>query len=142
MSIDLDIRKRYVDGEPVLFWENRLGPLIIGSQVTAHSGKICIVRTVISSEVGKPMRVRFRLARKSHLSTWEGLIDSSPFNTTSLASYFVTGHTVIFDQNEPIVQQGEVIKDYDLDQDIFSAGGNYRSGFDLFSGTLNLIIVT
>lgn len=145
MSIDLDIRKRYIDGDPILFWANRKRPLIIGAQTVAHSGRVCIVRNVIASQIGKPMRVKFILAKKAHLDTWDALIDSSPFNTTSLASYFSTGHTVVFNQTDPIVERAMVVRDqyYDLDQTIFDSGNeDYRAGEDLFAGMLNLIIMT
>lgn len=143
MSISLDVRKRVADGSPVLFWDNRIEPFIVGSQSVAHSGKVCIVREVVASEIGKPMRVRFILAKKAHLDSWKVLVSSDPFNTTSLASYFSTGHTVIFDQNNPIEQANMLIRQYDLDQTIFVSGGAaYRAGFDYFMGTLNLIIIT
>ncbi len=143
MSINIDVRYQYAHGNPILFWVNRFDPFIVGTEVPAHSGRVAMLKTRTSGSAGKPMIVNFRLARYSHIAAWVGMVDHNPFNTTSLVSYFSTGHTVIFRLQDPIVFQNEIITDYDVDQTIFSSGsGAYRKGFDLFRGTLNLIIVT
>ncbi|MFX1253959.1 MAG: hypothetical protein ACFFCZ_20270 [Promethearchaeota archaeon] len=145
MSTQLKIRTQYAAGKPILFWRNRLDPFIIGNEVVAQSGKIAMVKNVTDNDVGKPMIVDFILARKSHLDTWEALVGGNPFNTTSLASYFSTGHTVMFRFKNPIVYKNMVLRDgsYDTNQTIFDSGhADYLKGFDLWQGTLNLIIVT
>ena len=145
MSLSINVRQLYEAGQPILFWKNRVDPFIIGSETPAQSGKVAIVRSETDSDSGKPMIVEFRLARRSHIYAWEDKADDNPFNTTSLASYFSTGHTVIFSINKPITYQNEVLRDdsCDIDQTIFDSGhSDYLKGFDLWRGILNLIIVT
>jgi hypothetical protein len=143
MSITIDIRKEFADGNPIVFWRNRVSPFRVGGMRVAHSGKIAMVRKAISDDIGKVMSLTYRLARRSHISTWEGMINDDPFNTTEIVDYLETGYKVIFAIRNPIIEpQGEVIQSFDMDQNIFqSAHGRYRKGMDLFLGQLNLVIV-
>lgn len=143
MAITIDIRKEFSDGNPILFWANRIQPFRVGSMRSAHSGKVAMVRRVTSNDIGKPMIITYRLARRAHITAWEALVDSDPFNTTSLVSYLNTGYKVIFSIQNPISQpQGEVIQSFDMDQNIFQSGhARYRKGYDLFKGQLSLVIV-
>lgn len=143
MATNLDFQLAYQNSTPILFWVNRKDPLLLTSMSRAVSGKMAIVRTNPSGLIGQEMKVRFYLARKSHLDTWYNLITANPFATTSLYSTFSTGRTVIFNPNNPIIPENMVLKDknYDLDQTIFTSGNAaYKKGFDLWEGELNLII--
>lgn len=138
------VRDNIAAGLPVLFWINRYDPFIIGGETAAQSGKVATWNMSLSSSAGKQMIVEFRMARRAHVLAWIALVNNNPFNTTSLAAYFSTGHTVIFARKNPIVPINEVLKgDYDIGQNIFnSAHTDYRPGFDWWRGTLNLRIVT
>lgn len=138
------VRDKIAAGLPVLFWVNRYDPFIIGGEAAAHSGKVATWNMSLSSSAGKPMIVDFRMARRAHISTWITMVNNNPFNTTSLASYFSTGHTVVFARKDPIVFVNEILgKDYDIGQDIFdTTKTTYRAGFNWWKGTLNLRIVT
>lgn len=140
MSINIDVHYCVANDLPLVFWRNRINPFIVGSMTSASSGKTAIVKADTSDNIGKPMIVEFRLARKPVLASWEALVNSDPFNTTSLASYFNTGYKVIFSNRDAIREQNELLSDYDLDQNIFTAGGSYQKGFNYFRGVLNLII--
>ena len=133
-------------GQPILFWQNRdeLDPFTVSQVTSAHNGKAAIVKQELSSLAGKPMIVEFRCAKRSHILGWRTLMNAnSAFNTTSLASYFDTGHTVLFNPQQLIKPANEIIKDFDFDQDIFDSGSSYyRKGFDLWRGTLHLFIIT
>jgi hypothetical protein len=137
------VRDKVASGLPILFWVDRYEPFIIGGETTASSGKVATWNMSLSSSAGSPMTVAFRMAKRAHVLAWIALVNNNPFNTTSLASYFSTGHTVIFARNKPIVYENEIIKEYDMGQDIFnSAHADYRAGFDCWKGVLNLRIVT
>jgi hypothetical protein len=102
-----------------------------------------MVKTAVSGLIGAPMVVEFRLARKSHISAWLNYVNSGPFATTTLVDYFSTGRTVVFNPQTPIVWENEIVREWDIDQTFFdSTHGDYRKGFDLWKGVLNLIIVT
>jgi hypothetical protein len=143
MSTAVDVNYQVISqGNPFVMWVNRTSPFIIGSARVAHSGKVALVRTATISNIGKPMLLRYRLARKAHIDAWSALISNDPFNTTTIVSYLDTGYKVIFSPNNPISEpQNEIIRDYDIDQTIFdSSSGDYRKGFDWWTGTLSLII--
>lgn len=141
MAYTIDVNSQVAAGNPVLFWTNAYDPFIIGQQSVAHSGRVAMVQTEVTGLEGMPMIVNFRMATKSHIAAWKLLVDNDPFNTTALASYFSTGYKVVFQLNNPIVANNEVIREYDYNQNIFTSGhARYRKGFDHFRGTLNLII--
>lgn len=147
MSISTKPRYRVAQGDPVLFWVNRdeIDPFTVSQVTTAHSGKAAIVKKDLNSSLkGKPMIVGFRVARRAHVEAWRTLMNAtSAFNTTSLATYFSTGRTVLFNPQQLIKVRNEIIGDYDFYQDIFdSTSENYKKGFDYWMGTLHLIIMS
>jgi hypothetical protein len=142
MSIQINVRQLVLDGKPILFWRNRYDAFNVGSESIAYSGKLAIIKTLVDGLKGFPMVVEYRMARRTHIETWRTYFNSGPFNTTALADYFNTGHKVIFRLRDPITQQNEIIRDYDIFQTIFDLSSlDYRRGFDYFRGTLNLVIV-
>jgi hypothetical protein len=144
MSVQVSPRTLRGQGSPTLLWKNRRVPYHIASINSAHSGRVSMVKTAVSGLIGSPMIVEYTLAKRGHLATWLALIDSNPFATTSLASYFSTGYTVIFNPQNPITWDNMVLKGpIDIDQSIFDATSlDYKPGFDYWQGILSLIITT
>lgn len=146
MSYSIDIRAALAAGNPVLFWVNKGDPYIISSVNVAQSGNVAAVLAEKNDLVGAPMTVKYILARASHIATWRGMVKNDPFPTTTLTAGFSTGHNVIFAPKAPIpIPQNMILKDgnWDIDQDIFTYGNSkYRTGMDLWYGTLNLIIAS
>jgi hypothetical protein len=141
MAYTVDVNSLVATGYPVLFWVDAFAPFNIGQDVVAHSGRVAMVKTEPNGLEGRPMTINFRMAKKTHLDGWKLLVDADPFNTTSLSSYFDTGYKVVFAVQNPIAVQNEVIREYDINQNIFVSGhARYRKGFDHFRGTLNLVI--
>lgn len=134
---------------PYLFWANRLDPYIIASSVVAHSGRVAMVRTTVTGYEGKPMRINYRMASKSDITTWLALVDSDPFAASAFGDNLSgVSYQVIFNPKNPITIENEIIRDYDIGQTIFDApteetpNAAYKSGFDYFRGQMNLIIVS
>ena len=145
MSTSLDIRAAYLAGTPILFWKNRGDLFVIGSQTVAHDGTLATQRLVKNDLIGAPMLVKYIIAKAATIKNWQNKLKDNAFATTTLTSSFSTGHTVIFQQvPDAITYQNTLLKDgsYDLDQNIFAAGANYRRGFDVWEGTLKLIIMS
>lgn len=123
---------------PRFYWVNRHQPFTVGKQTIAHNGRVAIMRTATSGNIGKPMLVRYRLATAAQILAWKSLAEGfTSFNTTSIHATFTTGKTVIFSSSSPITYENELgLQDIDIGDDFSS-----KEGFDLWRGTLSLIIV-
>lgn len=141
----IDVRGAYYRGDPVLFWTNRGDPFVVGNQQTAANGKVADQRFATDGLAGFPMIVEFILAKASHIKSWQEMVFDDPFDTTELHSTFDTGFEVKFSYSNPIVYANTVLKDrkYDINQDIFNeSSSKYLRGFDVWAGTMQLIITS
>lgn len=134
----------YQGGYPILYWVNN-DPFIVGSQRAAYSGKVATQRMTIGTKVGAPMLVKFILAKASHIKAWQGRVDDDPFVLSTLDSHFsATGVSKVMFQmiEKPITYENMMLKDgnFDIDQDIFTAGTKYKRDLDMWRGMLYLII--
>lgn len=123
---------------PRFYWINRHQPFTVGKQTVAHNGRVAIMRTATSGNIGKPMVVRYRLASAAEVLAWKALAEGfTSFNTTSIHSTFTTGKTVIFTSTNPVTYENELgLRDIDIGEDFTG-----REGLNYWNGTLNLIIV-
>lgn len=110
-------------GPPYLYWVNREDPYVVQSSSSASSGKIAIVRSPVSGDKGKVMRVNFRMASASNLSTWAGYT----------GTFSILGKTVIWAPGNSFQYQNEILQDADAGQ---------SPGIDYYRGTMTLIIVS
>lgn len=110
-------------GPPYLYWTNRNDPYIVMSSSTAHSGKVAVVRTPVSGDKGKMMKVVFRMATKSDLDGWKA----------QTGTFSILGKTVIWAPGNPINYQHEIFKEADTGQ---------APEIDYYMGTMQFLIVS
>lgn len=127
--------------DPYFFWVNRYNPYMIGNESPAHEGRAAIMRTTPSGSKGEPMIVVYRIATAAQVLAWKNLAEGfTTFNTTSIHSTFITGHTVMFSMQNPLVYDNELgLKDIDIGDSTLLAA---KPGFDYWRGTMSLIIIS
>ena len=113
-----------VSGPPYYFWVNRDEPYFVASMQTASSGRVALVRCLTTGNVGRPMRVNFRMMTKTQLDTL----------SANKGIFTILGEQVIWSLTNPLTYQNEVVKESDV--------GTLNGGaLDYYQGTMNLIIV-
>lgn len=145
-SLALDVREEYGKGNPIILWKNRPEPFRIGSQAVAFSGKVAIVQTILDGTKGRPILLEYRLARRAHIEAWLELVeDDSVVPASFTTAYDVGFPRAIFAMRDPIpIPVNEILRDQSVDfnQTIFdSTSEDYRKGFDLWRGVINLIAI-
>jgi hypothetical protein len=128
---------------PRIYWENSKEPWFIQAENTAYSGKVAIMRTQVSGNAGRPMRLKFTVAQASDINTWLALVTSSQPFTAATIKTGLPG-TVVFSIRNPLIYHNMILRDgnYDITQTIFTHGhSDYKEGFDNWEGSMNLIMV-
>jgi hypothetical protein len=126
-----------------IYWENSREPWFIQAENVAYSGKVAIVRTQVSGNMGRPMKLKFILATAANIDTWLALVTSAqPFAASTFRSDLPG--TVVFSIRNPLIYSNMILRDgnYDISQTIFTYGNPaYVAGFDKWQGSMNLIMV-